>query len=292
MIGETVHVGANRVQLHVVRAGPETGPLVLLLHGFPEFWFGWRYQIEALAAAGFRVWAPDQRGYNLSEKPGPVSAYDLNALADDVLGLIRCAGRERATVVGHDWGGVVAWHLAIQHPEHVERLAVLNAPHPAAMAQSLRRNVRQLVRSFYALLFQLPHIPEWVLSARDYAGLAWVLKASSREGTFSEAALARYREAWRQPGALRGMLNWYRAAFRHLSGTEPEKTKTAVRAPTMILWGGRDQALLPELAEKSLIYCENGRLVTFPEISHWIQHESPERVNERLISFFGERSDP
>ena len=145
------------VRLHYVEAGE--GPLVVLLHGFPEFWFSWRFQIPALAAAGFRVVAPDMRGYNLSSRPAEVAAYDTDRLAADVRGLIRELGAERALLAGHDWGGAVAWITAMNHPEVVERLAILNVPHPRRMLQGLR-TPRQLAKSWYFLAFQVPWLPE------------------------------------------------------------------------------------------------------------------------------------
>lgn len=276
-------VEANGIRLHVVQAGPLDGPLVLLLHGFPEFWFGWRYQIPALAKAGYRVWAPDLRGYNLSEKPRGLQAYGLRTLARDVVGLIDAAGRETADVVGHDWGGAVGWRLATEHRARVRRLAVLNCPLPGVMRRKLATSPAQMLRSSYIFFFQLPLLPEAAIRFADSRFLARSLRLTSRSGTFSEDDLERYREAWRQPGAASAMINWYRAALRGSGGSG--RGADRIRTPTLILWGARDRFLPLELAEQSLERCENGRLEIVEEATHWIQHEEADRVNRSLIAF-------
>jgi pimeloyl-ACP methyl ester carboxylesterase len=178
-VGE-VNLATNGIQLHAVEAGPRDGPLVILLHGFPEFWWGWRRQIEPLAAAGLHVLAPDQRGYNLSDRPAGVAAYDLDTLAADVIGLADAAGQRKVMLVGHDWGGLVAWWTASRHPHRVDRLVVLNAPHPAVMGAYMRRHPSQMLRSSYVGFFQLPFIPERLLAAGDFALMRRALRRSSR----------------------------------------------------------------------------------------------------------------
>ncbi|HEY7293909.1 MAG TPA: alpha/beta hydrolase, partial [Dehalococcoidia bacterium] len=248
-------------RLHYVMAG--SGRPVLLLHGFPEFWFGWRHQIEPLAAAGYRVIAPDQRGYDLSDKPASVRAYRIDDLAADVLRLAdEVAPGEKVSLVGHDWGAGVAWWLAIHAPERLERLAILNAPHPAVFMRALKTNPRQWLRSWYILFLQVPGLPEWLLSRGDYRGMARSLQASSRPGTFTAAELARYREAWGQPGALTASINWYRAAMRYRVHL---RRSPRVVVPTLILWGVRDVALGRELVEPSRALCDDGRLVCFEQ---------------------------
>lgn len=274
-------VTTNGVRLHVVEAGPADGPLVVLLHGFPELWYGWRRQIEPLAGAGYRVLVPDQRGYNLSDKPRGVSAYRLDALAGDVVGLIEDAGREKAAIVGHDWGAIVAWWLALTHAERLERLAILNVPHPAVMRRHLRSSRRQLRRSWYIFLFQLPWLPEWFLRRRGFRNAVRALRAS-RPGTFSDADIEVYREAWSQPGALRSMLHWYRAALRAPSRRPPS---VRVSVETLMLWGCRDVALGREMAAPSIDLCDKGRLILFEQASHWLQHEEAENVTRLLLGF-------
>lgn len=266
----------------MVEAGPENGPLVILLHGFPEFWYGWRHQIDALAEAGFRVLAPDQRGYNLSDKPKHVRNYNLDLLAQDVVGLIDGLGREKAFLVGHDWGGAAAWWVAIKYPERIERLAILNSPHPRVMRRNLLHNREQRKKSWYFFLFQLPFLPERRMRRNDCEINKRALQKTSQKGTFSDADVARYREAWSQPGAATGMLNWYRAAFR----SRPARVRnTRVIAPTLIIWGERDKFLRRELAEQSAELCDAGKLVFIEEATHWVQHEEAQRVNELLLEF-------
>ena len=275
-------VESGGVRLHVVEAGPDDGPLVLLLHGFPEFWYGWRHQTPALARAGWRVWAPDQRGYNLSGAPRAVAAYDVDRLADDAEALLDAAGAERAAVVGHDWGAVVAWWLALRSPERVERLAILNVPHPVAFKTFLARSPRQAMKSWYVGFFQLPALPEATLRRLG----AWTLRTTSAPGTFSDADLARYRAAWARPGRARGMISWYRALARRLPGLS--LADPTVRAPTLIAWGADDAFLDVRLAERSAAYCPDVRLHVLSGVSHWVQHEAPETVNDRLLSFLAE----
>jgi pimeloyl-ACP methyl ester carboxylesterase len=276
-------IATNGIRLHAVEAGPADGPLVLLLHGFPEIWYGWRHQIEPLAAAGFHVLVPDQRGYNLSDKPRRVADYNLDLLALDVLGLIDEAGAAKARVVAHDWGGVVGWWLGVKHPHRLERLALLNIPHPKVMRQTLIASPRQRRKSAYIFFFQLPWLPERALRRDHFAYLAKALQATSRPGTFSDADLDLYRQAWAQPGALRAMLHWYRAALR--SRPQSPGGSRVRGVPTLLLWGAKDRALGREMAQPSIDLCDNGRLEFFEEASHWLQHEEPEEVNRRLLEF-------
>jgi epoxide hydrolase 4 len=278
-------VATNGVRLHTVEAGPEGGPLVVLLHGFPELWYGWRKQIEPLAAAGFHVLVPDQRGYNLSDKPRPVSAYTLDKLALDIVGLIDESGMGKAHVVGHDWGGVVGWWLAIHHAERIERLALLNIPHPLVMRRTLLRSPRQLRKSSYIFFFQLPGLPERAFRRDGFAYAVKTLRESSRPGTFTDADIALYREAWSQPGAVRSSIHWYRAALR-FQGRLSGGGNSRVRVPTLLLWGTQDRYLGREMAQPSIDLCDDGRLEFFEDATHWLQHEEPEAVNLRLIEFF------
>jgi pimeloyl-ACP methyl ester carboxylesterase len=270
------------VTLHVARAGPDDRPLVVLLHGFPEFWYGWRHQIGPLAEAGFRVLVPDQRGYNLSEKPRGLAHYTLDALADDVLALIDAAGRARAAVVGHDWGGVVAWWLAMRNPERVDRLGVINAPHPDFLLSGKWTRPAQLVKSWYVVAFQLPWLPEAGLGAFGGKGLADSLRRTSRPGAFGDEDLALYRKAWAQPGAMTGMINWYRAALRARPRARPAPR---VRVPTLIVWGARDAFIDRRYANDALARCDQGRLEVVDAATHWVHHEEPGRVNALLTAF-------
>jgi pimeloyl-ACP methyl ester carboxylesterase len=270
------------IELHAVAAGPLEGPVVVLLHGFPEFWYSWHKQIEPLAHAGFRVIVPDQRGYNTSSKPRVAASYALSELTSDVLAIADQLGHERIFLAGHDWGAAVAWSVALLHPQRVAKLAILNVPHPSVMLRYLKSNLRQIRRSWYMFLLQLPLLPELVFSAFDFRFGKRALLNSSRSGTFSADDLALYRSAWSQPGALTAMMNWYRAAFRY-RGKFPD---SMVHVPTRILWGERDAFLLSGMAHDSLRYCDSAELYTFGNASHWLQHEEPARVSELLIDFF------
>jgi pimeloyl-ACP methyl ester carboxylesterase len=270
------------VRLHYVEAGE--GPLVVLLHGFPEFWFSWRFQIPALAAAGFRVVAPDMRGYNLSDKPKGVEGYALERLARDVERLIGALGEERAVIVGHDWGGIVAWAVAMLHPERVDRLVILNVPHPERLARG-PRTPRQLLKSSYAFFFQIPWLPETVLRARDFAVVRSVFRNDPvRPDTFGEDDIDRYVEALSQPGALTATINYYRALARRAPALA-RTLRRRIEAPVLVIWGQRDLFLVPELARPDPAFVPDARVERLPDASHWVQQDRPERVNALLLDF-------
>ena len=278
---ETLAIAANGLQFHALAAGPADGPLLVLLHGFPETSHGWNREIAPLAAAGFRVVAPDQRGIGLSSKPEGAAAYRVDLLAADVVAIVKALGRERAQVVGHDWGGVVAWYLAAHHADVVERVAILDAPHPAVFSAYLRRHPSQWIKSWYMAFFQLPRLPEAILRAGDFKRLAHALTATSRPGAFTTDDLATYRVAWARPGALTGMLNWYRAL--RLGAQAPQRARVAI--PVRLMWGDRDTALEPGLAEASMARCDAGEVFHFPDATHWLAREEPERVTALLLGF-------
>jgi pimeloyl-ACP methyl ester carboxylesterase len=282
--GESTIVRTNGVRLHAVQAGPEDGPLVVLLHGFPEFWYGWHEAIRPLAAAGYRVVVPDQRGYNLSDKPDGVRSYRIEALADDVADLVDRLGQDSARVVGHDWGAAVAWWTALHHPEAVDRLVAASVPHPTVFLRTLRRSWEQRFRSWYMAFFQVPRVPEATLSAGNYRLLARSMRKSSVPGTFTAADLDSYREAWSQPRALTGMINWYRAAARERPRPETER----VSQPTLVLWGADEPFLKKEMAWRSVDYCDDGRVHLYDDCTHWLHHEQPVRVADRIVDFLGE----
>lgn len=281
-IQEHKFVETNGIKLHVVQQGPEDGQLVILLHGFPEFWYGWSKQMTELANKGFRVWAPDQRGYNLSDKPKKVSDYRINHLAADVAGLIKASGKGKVVLVGHDWGGIVAWRVARAYPELLHKLIVLNAPHELAMSSQLLKHPLQILKSSYIAFFQLRGIPEKLFGMSNWKAVEKALVSTSRKGTFSEEDLRKYRTAWSQPGAMRSMINWYRAlAMKPVNSVVP----SSVLVPTFLIWGAKDPFLGHELANKSLEFCEKGQGVLLGEATHWVQHEEPERVNKLLFDF-------
>ncbi|WP_459193336.1 alpha/beta fold hydrolase [Halosimplex sp. J119] len=276
---ESTRRTVNGVDLHVVTAGDPADPLVVLLHGFPDFWYGWRHQIPALVDAGFRVAVPDQRGYNRSEKPRGLDAYRMRELSGDIAELVAAEDSDSAHVVGHDWGAMVAWDLALRYPAVVDRLGIINVPHPSAMRRTLRSNPRQLLRSWYVFALQIPSLPELFLGRNDAQGMLDVLEGSANPGAFSDEDLEHYRDAWRRQGAIRGAVNWYRAYARR-PDAPPRET---VEAPTLVVWGDEDVALLPQLALESVNYCTDGQLERIPWASHWVHDEEPERVNDALI---------
>jgi pimeloyl-ACP methyl ester carboxylesterase len=288
-MSETIPTGAdhrtietNGVQLHALVAGPTDGHPIVLLHGFPEFWYGWRHQISALADAGYRVVVPDQRGYNRSEKPAGIAAYAVDELAADAVGVIEALEYESAIFVGHDWGAGVLWQTLLRYPERVDRAVVANVPHPEVFEDYLPGNLRQLLDSWYMFFFQLPWIPERTWSAADWRVLRWFIDTSNNLDTFSGSVLDRYRDAWSRPGAFTGMLNWYRALFRV---DVPEPSSKVVEPPTMVVWGMQDAYLHPRMAEDSFSWCANGRLERFEDATHWVHHEAPERFTDRVLDF-------
>lgn len=269
----------NDVDLHVVTGGDHDDPLVVLLHGFPDFWHGWRHQIEPLIDAGYRVVVPDQRGYNLSDVPTDLDSYRISSLSSDVRELIHWEGRESAHVIGHDWGAMVAWDLALRHPDVVDHLGIVNVPHPSAFQQALRADPEQLKRSWYAAFFQLPRLPEWALARDDFRMLEEALRESGSADAFSEDDIRHYRRSWREVGSLTGMLNWYRAAARRPDVPPRER----VEQPTLIVWGDEDTALIPDLAPMSRQFCPNGRVERFPDRSHWVHMEAHTEVTDLLL---------
>ena len=267
------------VRLHYVEAGD--GPLIVLLHGFPEFWFSWRLQIAPLAAAGFRVVAPDLRGYNLSSRPEGVEAYSSARLAADIRGLIRELGAESALLVGHDWGGTVAWATAMNHPEVVDRLAILNAAHPRRLNEGLK-HPNQLRKLWYFFFFQPPGLPERTVRARNWRFFRRYQRDARPPYTPQETE--RYVESWSQPGAAAAIINYYRAAVKESKQVQAQLRPIA--APTLVIWGERDRYLGPKLAEPDRDDVPNLRVERLPEASHWVHHDEPERVTRLLTDFF------
>lgn len=272
---ESAYREINDLQFHVVAAGDPNDPLVVLLHGHPDFWYGWRDQICPLVDAGYRVVVPDQRGCNLSAAPDGPDAYRLSNLTADICGLIHSESRESAHVVGHDFGGFVAWHLALRHPSMVDTLGILNVPHPTVYSKALRSSPRQILRSWYVWFYQVPRLPEWLLGRNDMANMVASLEFTSHEGTFDDDTIERYRVAWQHTG-VGPRVNWYRG-FRRSDTPQ----RTTVTQPTLICWGEDDVALCPSMAEESVDYCDDGELRRYPDASHWVHHERP-AVTEEL----------
>ncbi|GAK05724.1 LOW QUALITY PROTEIN: hypothetical protein JCM19037_4251 [Geomicrobium sp. JCM 19037] len=275
-------ISTNGVCLRVARAGDDNGKLVILLHGFPDFWYGWREQIDPLVAAGFHVLIPNQRGYDQSEKPHGVNAIILTALRDDVIGLIGALGRERAIIIGHDWGGAVGWHLATTRPEFVEKFIPINIPHPVVLPRGMVKNPTQLFRSWYIAFFQMRHLPEKALQTDDYTYMKLALQVSSEQPVFSEQETEAYEQSWQHPGALTGMINWYRAIPLSLQSMASNEL---VRVPTQIIWGMNDRFLARTLAKESLKQTVGGNGILVSDAGHWVHLEQPEIVNRHIIAF-------
>ena len=276
---ERIQVGD--ITLNVATAGPPDGPLVILLHGFPEFWYGWRHQIPYLAKLGFRVIAPDQRGYNLSDKPKGVASYGIDILAADIAGLIEATGHSSAQIVGHDWGAAVGWWMALKQPERCSRFVALNVPHPMVFQKTLLTSLSQMRKSWYMFFFQVPWLPESIATRNNFESGATMLQKASRPGSFTDEELEHYREAWSQPGAVKGMLGWYRALVRYPGRVKRRRLKV----PTLLIWGCDDIALDRRMAAPSVELCNEGRLELFEDATHFVQHDEPDRVNALLGEF-------
>lgn len=270
------------VKLHYSTAGAGE-PLVVLLHGFPEFWYSWRHQITALSDE-YTVVAPDMRGYNLSDKPTKVSDYEIDKIVDDITGLIRHFGREDAAVVGHDWGGSVAWALAQKYPEYVRKLAALQTPPISVWKKNL--TFKQLLASWYMFFFQIPVLPEFIFKLNDYAALENALKNSTAEkNVFTDRDIAEYKKAWSEPFALTAMLNYYRAnVLKGLFAKTENQPK--IKVPTVFIYGERDKAILPETV-KGVGAAVDAPYEEFhiPTSAHWVQQEAQEAVTEILREF-------
>jgi epoxide hydrolase 4 len=270
---------SNGVRLHYVTQGE--GPLMLMLHGFPEFWYSWRHQIPEFAK-DHKVVALDLRGYNDSDKPKETTAYQMQELVKDVEGAVRVLGYDRCVLVGHDWGGAIAWQVAYAAPRLIERLIVLNLPHPAKFTQGIR-TPQQLLRSWYIFFFQLPFLPELVLQANDYQLVA---EAFSRmaidKSAFAATDLAAYKHAAAKPGALTAMINYYRNL---LQPGLMQQSWSKLTVPTLLIWGEQDTALGIELTYGTEAYVEDLAIRYIPNCSHWVQQEQPALVNQYMREF-------
>jgi epoxide hydrolase 4 len=278
---------ANEIRFEALTEGPEDGPLVLLMHGFPELARSWRHQLPALAQAGYLAVAPNMRGYDGTEARGP---YDLRTLGNDAAGLIEALGRERAILVGHDWGGVAVWAAAHLHPNRVERLVVMNAPHPRLLREEMLASGEQRKRSRYILQFQIPWLPERQLSKDRGARIARALRGGSHVRTaWTDDELEHYRSAFDEPRKLKGPLAYYRTAFRNALLRRGAGLGGPIQAPTLVLWGMRDRFLAPGFADPGRLrrHASNVEVVPIEEVGHYVQNEAPERVNAELLRWLG-----
>jgi pimeloyl-ACP methyl ester carboxylesterase len=272
-------LAVNGINLHYVTQGQ--GPLMLFLHGFPEFWYSWRHQLAEFAQ-DYTCVAVDLRGYNASDKPAGVEAYRMEVLVQDVEGIIRGLGYDRCILVGHDWGGAIAWSFAYTYPQLLDVLMVMNLPHPAKFAAGLK-TPQQLLRSWYIGLFQLPLLPEFLLQAGDY----WLIEQmfsgmAIRKEAFTDADIRQYKAAAAKPGALTAMVNYYRAL---LASNFMDLTWPVLDVPTLMIWGEEDTALGKELTIGTEDYVRDFHLRYIPHCSHWVQQEQPETVNAYMREF-------
>jgi pimeloyl-ACP methyl ester carboxylesterase len=289
------YITISDVKIHYVVEG--SGEPLLLLHGFPDFWYSWRYQIPAFSGY-FQVFAPDLRGYNKSDKPMGVKNYSTTLLVEDIKGFINAIGEEKAIIVGHDWGGAVAWNLAMMAPECVSKLIILNCPHPIPLLESFwSMKFQQLQKSWYVFFLQIPDVPEAMLSKNNYEFLMKMVKGSiiNKQALNSED-IQRYIEAWSQPGALTASINYYRANWNPaqiMAMTEEQQISIIrrfpkVKCPTLVLWGEKDVALDKLLTEGTQKYIDGSFKITYlPDFGHWVHMEAPELVNKSILSFLG-----
>ena len=280
----------NGIRLHYAESG-DGDDLVILLHGFPEFWYSWRHQLPALGQH-FHVVAPDTRGYNLSDKPARVEDYRVDVMVNDVVGLIDHFGAQKAAIVGHDWGASVAWAVAQRHPERVSKLAVMQVPPAAVWRENM--SLRQIRRSWYMFLFQLPRLPEWMVTRKNMAAIDRTFTDSvGRKNSFSATDIETYKEALRQPGAITSALNYYRANFRRLASRKPQNVEEGARdertrVPTLFIFAEKDLAILPATVRGVENWVDAPyREVRIPDSGHWVQNEAAEEVNAVLIEFLG-----
>jgi epoxide hydrolase 4 len=277
----------NGIRMHYVTQGE--GPLIVLLHGFPEFWYSWRYQIPFLAEHGYTVVAPDLRGYNDTDKPR--RGYDVPTLLRDIVGLITGLGQEKAIIVGHDWGGVLAWAFAMRYRTMMERLIVMNAPHPGALLREMR-TLKQLRKSWYIFFFQIPWLPEYLLLRNHASEIGRTLRgAAVQKSVFPREETAKYQDAMSKPGAMKAALNYYRQAFRRLPRSS-WGTTFQVTVPTLLIWGEQDIALGIELTSGLEKWVDDIEIKRIPDSGHWVQQEQPDKVNEYMLEFLQRRAEP
>ena len=279
---EIVMVSAEDIELETRVAGPEDGTPIVLLHGFPECWATWKHQIPALASAGFRVYAPNMRGYGHSSKPSRVDQYHIDRLASDIDAIRRHAGVSECHVVGHDWGAIVAWWYAIHYPDNTKSLSILNVPHPEVFLATLFKNPIQFLKSWYVFFFQIPWIPEAIVTLNRGWIFKKVLQLSSNKDSYTQDDIEELEQHWLIPGAMTAMINYYRSVIRSIPRAQNEGK---VHCPVQILWGEKDLALTLKMARQSLDYAPNSVLTTYPDATHWLAHDKPDDIVNKLTCF-------
>lgn len=278
---ESRMVAVGDLELHVVFAGPADGKPVVLLHGYPEFWYAWRGPMAVLAEAGFRVIVPDQRGYNRSEKPANVDAYRLNHLVGDVVGLADALGYEKISLAGHDWGGLVSWWTLILHPDRIEKFAIINKSHPYA-SKGYEDSGESI--SWYRTFLQIPWLPGYVGRLGNWRLLVKNLRATSMPGTFPDTEMDQFRSAWDRDGAIHSMGAWYRANVDF----DMDVGDAHIAAPTLVIIAPDDAFSPKELVQRSIAFLDDGRVMELDSGTHWVIQDKPELIGESLVEFFSE----
>lgn len=284
-VWEEKFIDANGIRIHYLTAG--NGPPVVLLHGFPESSYAWRHQIPALANH-FRVITPDLRGYGQTDKPPNISNYKMSTLVADTIGLIHALGYDKTHIIGHDWGGAIAWNIALNEPHVIDHLAVLNCSHPQKMARALRSNYRQMLRSWYIFFFQLPYLPEFLIKINLRHLLEDIFTGSIiRKDAINDEVLDVYQKNLQKPEAISSALNYYRAALRY---PNRESKLKKITVPTLLIWGENDTALGKELTyDMESLFSGPFQLKYIPNCSHWVNEEQPEIVNQLLLDFLTDK---
>lgn len=273
-------IQAGTLRMHAVLEGDSTDPLVIMLHGFPEFWYSWRFQIKPLAKEGYHVVAPDLRGYNLTQKEGP---YDVLTIIKDIENLIHAFGREEAIIIGHDWGSIISWVFAALHADMTEKLIVCNVPHPNAALKALKSfYLPQILKSWYIGFFQIPRLPEKVFRANHYKVLRYGMQTAIADG-MTEEEIGYYCEAWSQKDALSAVIGYYRAVLGSLR--QLQELDLTVQVPTQLIWGEPDIALDTQLARWSGEWCPSLDLRVIPNSNHFVQLYSAQLVTAYMIDF-------
>ena len=285
-------VPANGLRFHVAECG-EGDRLALCLHGFPELWISWRHQMPLLEKLGYRVQAPDLRGYGETDRPSGVASYAIERLMEDVAGLIDAAGARSVLLLAHDWGAIIAWYFAIRRVRELEKLVILNVPHPGA-SENVFRTWRQLRRSWYALFFQIPWLPEFLLTRREARPLADVFRTRTlRPQNFPEDVVEMLRRSWLAPGAMTAMIDYYRALVRG-GGIDRQRALgfPPIETPTLMLWGEQDLALTKETTFGTERWVKDLTLRYLPDASHFVQQDAYEEVNAMLEAWLTGRPVP
>lgn len=270
-------------KLHYKFAGNSSNETIIFLHGFPEFWYSWRKQLDHFSEK-YHVVAPDMRGYNKSLKPKRVEDYKIDSISKDIIELLKHLGKEKVILAGHDWGAAIAWHLALLHEEQFSKVIILNVPHPYVFRKKLFTNIRQFSKSWYIFFFQLPFLPHRILGKSNFQRGTEMLVSSSQEGSFTEEDLEKYKAAWANENSMKYMIMWYKAMLRYSWNMSQYRNKK-VNIPLKIIWGKNDIALVPEMANESLQYCEQGELTYLEEATHWVQHDEPKKVIQLMEEF-------